>query len=549
MRAICWALIAGAWLGISTVQAQEEREVFSDTFDVQAVDVEVIVTDRKGDRVEGLSAADFQLLVDGKAVPVEYFAEIRQGGAVVPQAAEPGAGEAVPGPARVQPGEVVGNSYLIFIDDYFVPPVLRNEALRGLSREVAALRPQDRVAVVSFSGRKVKVLAPWMAPDENVRKLLERLSEQKASLAATPFSVADLEPSANQLLVRYDNAIDPGSDPTSGQVGDGGNPDSGMGDKLTAQAVERSIEAAAASLRTFAAVSGRKILVLLSGGWSYEAARTLKKGLDRYERLRPLIDTSNLLGYTVYPIQLVQQGSAYLPRAGGGATEAAAPIGGVAGSYGSPQQVSLLVTAEDTGGKYLLPGRNRHFSRIVEDTSQYYWLGFTHSGPQQRHSIEVKTTKPGLEVRSRKSFVPLPPGARLDMQIEKVMLTGDTAGMGALAVTAGKLEKTGALGNAGDAAITVRVPVSELTLAQQGKRYTGKLELRIMAIDDEGNRSNVPAISIDVDRDEPPAPGATIRYDTKLRLRYRPHDVQVVLYDTLSGKSFTQKVRVEPGVQ
>ncbi|HEX2225255.1 MAG TPA: hypothetical protein VHN15_13730, partial [Thermoanaerobaculia bacterium] len=145
--------------------AQEEAEsTFSDTVDVQAVNVEVVVTDRRGRRVEGLTVADFRLLVDGKEVPPEFFAEIRDGQAQV--AAEPAAtpvagGETpaspapLPGPPALERREEQGNSYLIFLDDSAFPPLfhLRDEALRGIARDLEALRPQDRVAVVAYNGR------------------------------------------------------------------------------------------------------------------------------------------------------------------------------------------------------------------------------------------------------------------------------------------------------------------------------------------------------------------------------------------------------------
>jgi hypothetical protein len=92
----------------------------------------------------------------------------------------------------------------------------------------------------------------------------------------------------------------------------------------------------------------------------------------------------------------------------------------------------------------------------------------------------------------------------------------------------------------------VRVPADQLTLTEQGGRYLGKLELRIAAIDDAGNRSEVPVLPIDIARDEAPKPGEVIRYDTRLRLRHAPQEVQLILHDTLGGKSFAERLRVEP---
>ena len=46
------------------------------------VNVEVVVTDKQGNRVAGFTPEDFRLKVDGKVVPIEYFNEVRGGSAI-----------------------------------------------------------------------------------------------------------------------------------------------------------------------------------------------------------------------------------------------------------------------------------------------------------------------------------------------------------------------------------------------------------------------------------------------------------------------------------
>jgi hypothetical protein len=48
------------------------------------VNLEVVVTDRDGLPVTGLTAGDFRLLVDGGETPIRYFTEVRGGDAVAP---------------------------------------------------------------------------------------------------------------------------------------------------------------------------------------------------------------------------------------------------------------------------------------------------------------------------------------------------------------------------------------------------------------------------------------------------------------------------------
>src|SRR4051812_17981889 len=50
---------------------------FGASIDVRTVNVEVVVTDRKGDRVQGLKATDFRLTVDGRQFPLDYSPEVQ----------------------------------------------------------------------------------------------------------------------------------------------------------------------------------------------------------------------------------------------------------------------------------------------------------------------------------------------------------------------------------------------------------------------------------------------------------------------------------------
>ncbi|HEX2225259.1 MAG TPA: hypothetical protein VHN15_13750 [Thermoanaerobaculia bacterium] len=256
------------------------------------------------------------------------------------------------------------------------------------------------------------------------------------------------------------------------------------------------------------------------------------------------MDACNLLGYTIYPIHLAQDGPVDLPRSGTVAAGGGSGVGYSAAGVGTPHHAGLLAVAEETGGKLLLPGNNKHLSRIAADTRAYYWLGFTHSGDARSHGVQVKVSRPGLEVRTRKSFVPLSREGRLDLDLEKALLAKDTRGMGILNVALGAFTKTDK--DEGELPVIVRIPVDKITLTQHGGLHHGKLELRIAAIDDDGNRSDVPVMPIDIAREDAPKPGSVVRYDTRLRLRHTPQDIQLVLYDTQSGKSFAERVRVQP---
>ena len=60
-------------------------DLFGETINVRIVNVEAVVTDRDGRRVPDLELSDFVLWVDDEQVPIDYFAEVRDGSVRAPE--------------------------------------------------------------------------------------------------------------------------------------------------------------------------------------------------------------------------------------------------------------------------------------------------------------------------------------------------------------------------------------------------------------------------------------------------------------------------------
>ena len=85
-------------------------DLFSDVIDVRVVNVEAVVTDKKGNRIRGLTANDFELRVDGEPAPIAYFTEIDEGIVRAAPARGVGVADAMPAPHA---GEEVGTNFLV----------------------------------------------------------------------------------------------------------------------------------------------------------------------------------------------------------------------------------------------------------------------------------------------------------------------------------------------------------------------------------------------------------------------------------------------------
>jgi hypothetical protein len=291
-------------------------------------------------------------------------------------------------------------------------------------------------------------------------------------------------------------------------------------------------------------------MLLVAGGWPFSpaayAANVRTVMLDSSvpegpELMRPLVDTANLLGYTIYPIDA--------PGLGGGSS---ADEGGPgAGSFDREitTEDTLHHLATATGGEALINARRRAPLEHVEaDTRSYYWLGFSPSrqGDDRRHDIQVEVTRPGLRVRSRDSYRDLSRQAERQMAVESALLFGDPATEGLLPVEVGEARPAGR--REVDVPLSIAVPVDFVTLLPVGdpERWVARLELRVGVLDEKQRQATPPAVPVELTFRKRPEAGKHIPYSTTLKLRRAEQVLVVVVTDVASGRSLTARVTVDP---
>ncbi|MDE2978590.1 MAG: VWA domain-containing protein, partial [Acidobacteriota bacterium] len=240
--------------------------VFSEVIDVRVVNIEVVVTDRDGNRVHGLTASDFELLVDGEPTPIDYFTEIEEGRALATAD-----GEAVAGVPNLEPDAPVGTSFLLFIDDFFSIKRDRDRVIDRLEKDLTQLGPADRVAAVSFDGKSVDMLTTWTNSPSRLSDALREARRRKAHglMRIGELRTNDQERSEQSELRALANrfieegGIEPPEEVMRNQLR---GAELRYATNLETQ-LERSVLAAVATLRSFANRPGRKVMLLLAGGW------------------------------------------------------------------------------------------------------------------------------------------------------------------------------------------------------------------------------------------------------------------------------------------
>jgi VWFA-related protein len=538
----------------------EQPGVFGEIIDVRVVNVEVVVTDRDGLRVPDLKAEDFQLIVDGQEMPIEYFSEVRGGQAVT----TPGQAPAAPAVAEAGEGRSVGTSYLVFIDDFFPLKRDRDQVLRALADELGALGPADRMAVVSYDGKELDMLTSWSSSIAELERAFKEAERRDAHGIQRLIELRNLDADAREFAGR----------PYEQRDFDSGvsfltPPERDYSSRLRGQ-LENAVLAATATLRSFAAPPGRKVMILLAGGWPLEPElyavssreaplQDVSTPLGGKRLYADLADTANLLGYTLYPVDMpgVQidlvdaedsvpqdmeanlEAQRNVPTQDLDPTQSALLTGTLTnrglrefGVHGS-----LQFLAQETGGKPLLNSlREAPFAEVVADTRSYYWLGFSPQRQEndQRHDIRVKVLRPGLKVRSRDSFLDFSRTREVSMMVESTLLFGNSPANEPLEVDLG--QRQGGLGRTMEVPLSITIPMDSVTMLPVGqKQYAAELELRVAALDKSGQRSEVPVVPVVLRGNQLPPEGSHAIYETSVRLRKGTTQMVVSLYDPASG--------------
>jgi len=536
--------------------------VFGEIVDVRVVNIEVVVTDKQGVPVGGLSPDDFELVVDGEPVDIEYFSEVVGGVAA-------GGREGAPLRASVPsiiPGNAVGTSYLVFIDEFFSRPHDRDRVIDSVIEQLAILGREDRMAIVAYDGEDLEMLTSWSQSKPALTKILTDAKERKTYGMQRLFE---------RRQVRLDLISSFASGNLTGE--DGRSRLSDLGGltpfersyvrRLSGQ-VSETIFAAAATLRSFSNPPGRKVMMLLSGGWPYLPASTLvddrvaagelefasvqsiyldNDSLGGPALFRPLVDEANLLGYTLYPVDI----PGFSPEVNSALDVAGNVTSGQFSDRGfqreSDQHSSLYFLAEETGGLPLInSNRIGALGEVAKDVSTYYWLGFNpeRQWDDARHEIDVRLKSKGLKLRSRSGFLDSSRTREASMSVESALLFGNAPSDKEVPVRVGSSERSGR--RFMEVPITVFVPLDDITMIPIGEEWAAELEIRFAVKDEEGRRAEIPVIPIQLRLDEEPKAKGLARYDTTLRLRRLRHDAVVSLYDPAGGTMLATRIQILP---
>jgi VWFA-related protein len=422
------------------------------------------------------------------------------------------------------------------------------------------LQPEDHMAIVAFDGARLTLLSGW--------------SDSPRALAAAIDRAMARKPHGMDLVVEHDRfrrdeqfrgqavgegpsrwgdgsrPLDLNSSTTAPDVTRAGGLNEAQRSygEVVVRRVKASAGGAVSAMRAFAAPEGRKVLLLLAGGWPF-SVRNLIGGdaslpthdlPEGNEVLAPLTNAANLIGYTIYPVDVPGP-----TRAGPDIELPGPPTGSPTLVQEEELDASLRFIARETGGRAIF-GRDRTLalSSASSDTRSFYWLGFAPSwhGDDRLHRFKVEVKRPGLSVRSRSGFLDLSRQAEVSMRLESALVLGTFPGALQMPIQLGtpRRVRPGQI----ELPVTLGLPVDLMTVVPVGGNYAVKLELRFAASADSGAASPIPVVPITLTSARPPRPGGFVRHQTTVTLRGAANHLVIAAYDPASDRMATAEVEL-----
>ncbi|HEY2291123.1 MAG TPA: VWA domain-containing protein [Thermoanaerobaculia bacterium] len=472
-------LALGLLLASVPSRAAEEPpsgESFKESIEVSVVNLDVYVTDKKGQPVTGLKKEDFQVFEDGSPVEISnFFAESR---GTEPAAPAVSGGS---GPAAAPERPVSQRLRLVvFVDDVNLSQANRMRILQSTGKFLhSELKPGDEVMLVRYA-QKLDIRRQFTAD-------LEVVDADLAEILNLPTDIRKYQQSFNQAM----NSI------WAAQIGGERGGESTRGMEIENQIeswaseeglmVQGALDALDSVVSWLAGVPGRKAVLYVSDGLPITPGLDLYTAYSRAARQPSITQRVSAMNAEKYDMttrfrQITSHASrnrvAFYPIEAYG-TRDSSSVGLFDSISLEIRQAGLRFLADDTGGRALLnatdvPGA---LARVAEDFATYYSIGYQpkRPGDEAEHKIEVKVKTRGAQVRYRQWYRDKPVSETVAEATLAVMRFGPEDNP-----LETKLEVIPDW-KRGETLVRIKVPVSKLFLQPNGASRQGQLRLYVVA--------------------------------------------------------------------
>jgi VWFA-related protein len=457
----------------------------TESVEVSVTNVDVVVTDSKGNRISGLTRDDFEVYQDNVPQPITNFYAVTGGKLLL----EDGKTVDVESPAAVAevPRELKSR-YVVYIDNLNIQPQNRNRMFKRLKEFIStSVGPQAEAMVVTYN-RSLKVKRRFTSEKGDVLNAIEEteletgggtpLAGERRD-AISRINEAQSEDQAIRLARTYSQSL--------------------------RNDLEFAVDAIKTTLNGLAGIEGRKIFIYVSEGLpaqaGYELFDTIQKkfsggrstletlDFDMNMKYASIVQSANANGVTIWALDASGLAAEELVSAENRYMEARPS------SFAMRQntQGPLLMLAEQTGGMAAINTNDWKDSldELSKDFSNFYSIGYrsTRAASDRPHSIEVRVKRKGLRVRARKGLVDKSTETRTAEAVVASLHYPRQDNPLGVSVTLGEpkpYDKENFL-----LPVRVAVPVGKLGLVPSGDQYQGQFFVYFVVLDALGKQSDL----------------------------------------------------------
>ena len=485
-------IAAAALLFAATALGQRK---LVETIEVNVVNVDVVVTDRDGNRVHGLTKDDFELREDKVPQTITNFYEVRD------DVRPPAAGAAAETPAPAPPEQRQHRRFAFFIDNDSLHPAVRKEVMASLRKFVGAnFRPGDEASVISFN-RAPKIVAPLITDKAAILKAIDAADlgspvSIKTDLARVQQAcMNDLQMARSgrlQTKVAYDDCIGTAQQET-GEIA------------MSSKRLMAAIKVTLATLNS--GVEAKKVLVLAGARlptkpgaelyqWANQLFSPYLTGFNRpteqpredaqEDLIQDVARLANSDGVTMYLLHAPISTDPNAIQNKQAASDNGADFFGAAGTFEAYKTLAKM-----TGGMVVSRAANFDlaFNTIARDLGSYYSLGYRPADSSARErNLAVKVKKGGYTVRTRETYAPKTFDEQFSDRVIANVFSPAPAGEWPIQIRTGKPQPDG---KNFKVPVEVTIPSTITLLPQGGNTLAGGFTVYIAVGNENGALSDV----------------------------------------------------------
>jgi VWFA-related protein len=513
---------------------------------VSVTNLDVVVTDGKGNRITGLRKEDFIVIEDNLEQVVTNFSPIEQGKMLLlaeeaPAAAAPTQPAAAPTPPPV--ASAPKTRIVLFIDNLHLAPFSRNRVLRSVETFVRDSVKDNVEGMIVVWNRSLKIRRKFTNDGRDLSDVLKQIEEESALGQQV---VSD----RREVIQAIDDSTT--ADQAAGRV------------RSYSQSLDNdlnfTIDAMKTTLNQLAGVDGRKILIHVSDGlpqapgaelWQYISDKYRNVGtqsmsqfeFDRTTKYLGVVQAANASGVSVYTIDAsglsVDSNVSAENRTTGQRVDLFLERNNL--------QSMLSLMAEETGGEAIL---NKNdvlvaLKNIEKDYTSYYSIGYrsVRSGLDRPHKVELKLKKKGFNVRARRSYLEKSVETKVREAVTSALFFPRDDNPLAVGLEVGKPVPADRENFA--VPVVIRIPYARLAMLPEGTKVRGRVVFYFVVIDSAGQQSELTTqpVPIEVDAKKFEAfARKDFEYDVKLIMIPGGQKLSVAVRDDVTNAtSYLQK--------